>query len=83
MAHTSNKFGVIIMQADEPKEYVVSVPNFFLWPFKLVTWAIATVIRVIILIMLIATLITAYDTWTGYETPPAKGPSITHYSNSI
>ncbi len=47
----------------QPVHYVVSVPEFFLWPLELVSWTITTLVRAFLLIAVSSAMITIHGFW--------------------
>ena len=58
---------------DVVREYRVSLPAFVLWPVNVIAWLIATVLRFVALILLVAALVALWGWYQGHDAtaPPA------------
>lgn len=53
------------VEPDTVRNYVVPVPNFFMWPVHVVAWLFATVVRFVALVLLVVALVALYGWWAG------------------
>lgn len=65
------------VETENVRNYVVPVPNFFMWPIHVGAWLVATIVRGVVLVLILCVLVALYGAWQGDpdSCPVAPAPS--------